>query len=81
MPGVPGRAGVGCGCCFREGVHGASPGVFPEKLVLCAPRVAVPFLLPPPQEGRVVRWELSLDGLVVLLSVAMGWARVPASVA
>ena len=30
VPGVPGRAEVGFGCCFQEGVHGAFPGVFPE---------------------------------------------------
>ena len=69
VSGVPGRAGVGRGCRFQEGVHGASPGIFPEKVVLGAPLVVVPYLLPPPLEGRVVRWELSLDGLVVLFGV------------
>ena len=63
MPGVPGRAGVGLGCRFQEGVHGAFRAVFPEKVVLCAPIVVVPFLLLPPLEGRVVRWEVSLDGI------------------
>ena len=66
MSGVPGRAGVGRGCRFQEGVNGAFPGVFPAKVVLRNPLVVVPFLLPPPLEGRVVRWELSLNGLVVL---------------
>ena len=42
---------------------------FPEKVVLRAPPVVAPFLLPPPLEGRVVRWELSVHGLVVLLGV------------
>ena len=69
MPGFPGRAGVGLGCRFGEGVHGASPAVFPEKVLLRAPLVVVPFLLLPPLEGRVVRWEVSFDGLVVLLGV------------
>ena len=72
MPGVPGRAGVGFGCRFQEGVLGASPGVFPEKVFLRAPLVVVPFLLPPSLEGRVVLWEVSLDGLVVRLSVHGG---------
>ena len=67
--GVPWQAGVGCGCRLPEGVHGAFAGVFPEKVVLRAPLVVVSFLLPPPLEGRVVRWELSVDGLVVLLGV------------
>ena len=69
MPGVPRRAGVGRGCRFQAGVHGAFSGVSPEKVVLRAPLVVVPFLLPPPLEGRVVCWELSLDELVVLLGV------------
>ena len=72
VPGVPGRAGVGFGCRFQEGVHGAFPGVFPEKVVFRARLVVVPFLLLPPLEGRVVRWEVSLDGLVVLLGVHGG---------
>ena len=72
MPSVPGRAGVGFGCCFEEGVLGAVPGVFPEKVLLRAPLVVVPFLLLPPLEGRVVLSEVSLDGLVVLLSVHGG---------
>ena len=75
VPGVPGWAGVGRGCRFQEGVHGAYPGVFPEKVVIRSPLVVAPFLLPAPLEGRVVRWELSVDGLVVLLG-SMGWARV-----
>ena len=69
MPGVPGRARVGLGCRFQEGIHGAFPGVFPEKVFFRAPVVVVPCLLLPPLEGRVVRWEVSLDGLVVLLGV------------
>ena len=72
MPSVPGRAGVGCGCCFQEGVLGAFPGVFPEKVFLCAPLIVVPFLLLPPLEGRLVPREVSLDGLVVLLGVNVG---------
>ena len=72
VPGVPGRAGVGFGCRFQEGVLGAFPGVSPEKVFLRAPLVVVPFLLLPPLEGRVVRREVSLDGLVVLLSVHGG---------
>ena len=67
VPGVPGRAGVGFGCRFQEGVSGAFPGIVPEKVFVRAPLVVVPFLLPPPPEGRVVLWEVSLDGLVVLL--------------
>ena len=55
VPGVPGRAGVGRGCRFQEGVHGAFPGVFPAKVVFRAPLVVAPSLLPPPLEGRVVR--------------------------
>ena len=80
VPGVPRRAGVGGGCCFQEGVHGAFPGVFPENVVLRAPLVVPSSLLPQPLEGRVVRWELSVDRLLVLLGVH-GLARVPASVA
>ena len=72
MSSVPGRAGVGFGCCLQEGVRGAFPGVFPEKVSLCAPLVVVPFLLLPPLEGRVVLREASLDGLVVLLGVHGG---------
>ena len=72
MSSVPGRAGVGFGCCFQEGVRGAFPGVFPENVFLCAPLVVVPFLLLPPLEGRVVLREVSLDGLVVLLGVHGG---------
>ena len=53
VPGVPGRAGVGHGCHFQEGVHAAFPGVLPEKVVLRAPVVVAPFLLPPPLAGRV----------------------------
>ena len=37
VPSVPGRARVGFGCCFQEGVLGAFPGVFPEKVFLCVP--------------------------------------------
>ena len=59
MPSVPGRAGVGFGCCFLEGVLGAFPGVFPKKVFLGAPLVVVPFLLLPPLEGRVVLREVS----------------------
>ena len=72
MSSVPGRAGVGFDCCFQEGVRGAFPGVFPEKVFLCAPTVVVPFLLLPPLEGRQVLREVSLDELVVLLSVHGG---------
>ena len=76
MSSVPGRAGVkqgvGFGCCFQEGVRGALPGVFPEKVFLCTQLVVVPFLLLPPLEGRVVLREVSLDGLVVLLGVHGG---------
>ena len=72
MSSVPGREGVGFGCCFGEGVRGAFPGVFPEKVLLCAPLVLVPFLLLQPLEGRVVLREVSLDGLVVLLGVHGG---------
>ena len=69
MPGVPGWAGVGRDCRFQEGVHGASPGVFPEKVVFRAPLFVAPCRLPPPLKGRVVRWEFSEDTLVVLLGV------------
>ena len=69
MPGVPGRAGVARSCRFQEGVHGAFPGVIAVKFVLRAPLVVVPFLLPPPLEGRMVRWELSSDELVAPLGV------------
>ena len=69
MPGVPGRAGVGFGCRFQEGVLGAFPGVFPENVFVRAPLVVVPFLLPPSLEGRVVLWEVSFDEPVVLLVV------------
>ena len=72
MSSVPGRAGVGFGCCLQEGVRGAFPGVFPEKVFLCAPLVVVPILLLPPLEGRVVLRDVSLDGLVVLLGVHGG---------
>ena len=72
VSGVPGRAGVGFGCCLQEGVRGALPGVVPEKVFLCAPLIVVPFLLLPPLEGRVVLREVSLDGLVVLLGVHGG---------
>ena len=72
MSSVPGRAGVGFGGCCQEGVRGAFAGVFPEKVLLCAPLVVVPFLLLPPLEGRVVLREVSLDGLVVLLGVHGG---------
>ena len=72
MPGVPGRSGVGVGCRFQEGIHGAFPGVFPERVLLRAPLNVVRFLLLPPLESRVVRWEVSLDGLVVLLGVHGG---------
>ena len=72
MSSVPGRAGVGFGCCLQEGVCGAFPGVFPEKVFLCAPLLVVPFLLLPPLEGRVVLREVSLDGLVLLLGVHGG---------
>ena len=61
MPGVPGWAGVGFGCRFQEGIHGAFPDVFSEKVFLRAPLVVVPFLLLRPLEGRVVRREVSLD--------------------
>ena len=57
VPGVPNWAGVGRGWRFQEGVHGAVPGVFPQKVVFWAPLVVAPFRLPPPLEGRVVRWE------------------------
>ena len=53
MSSVPGRAGVGFGCCFQEGVRGAFPGVFREKVFLCVRLVVVPFLLLPPREGQV----------------------------
>ena len=72
MPSVSGRAGVGLSCCFQEGVLGAFPGFCPEKEFLRAPLVVIPFLLLPSLEGRVVRWEVSLDGLVVLLGVHGG---------
>ena len=72
MSSVPGREGVGFGCCFQEGVRGALPGVIPEEVFLCAPLVVVPFLLLPPLEGRVVLGEVSLDRLVVLLGVHGG---------
>ena len=67
VPGVPGWAGVGRGCRFQEGFHGAFPGVFPEKVVFRAPLVVAPLCLAPPLEGCVVRWEFSEDALVVLL--------------
>ena len=69
MPSVPGRAGVGFGCCFPEGVLGAFRDVFSEKVFLRAPLVVVPLLLLPPLEGRVVLREVSLEALVVLLGV------------
>ena len=69
VPGVPGWLGLGRGCRLQEGVHGAVPSVFPEKVVFWAPLVVAPFRLPPPLEGRVVRWEFSEDALVVLLGV------------
>ena len=69
VPGAPGWAGVGRGCFFQEGVHGASPGIFPEKVNFRAPLVVAPFRLSPPLEDRMVRWEFSEDALVVLLSV------------
>ena len=72
MPGVPGRAGLGFGYRFREGVHGAFPGVFPEKVLLRAQLVVVPLRLLQPLEGRVVRWEVPSDGLVALLGVYGG---------
>ena len=72
MPSVPRRAGVGFGCCFQEGVLGAFPGDFPEKVFFRAPLVVVPLLLLPPLEGRVVLREVSLDGLVLLLGVHGG---------
>ena len=74
MSSVPGRAGVGFGCCFQEGVRGAFPGVSDPciPVFLCAPLVVVPFLLLPPLEGHVVLREVSLDGLVVLLGVHGG---------
>ena len=72
MPSVPGRAGVGFGCCFQEDVLGAFPGVFPEKVFLRAPLIVVPFLLLPSLEGPVVLRGVSLDGLVVLLGVHGG---------
>ena len=65
----PGWAGVGCGCGLQEGVHGAFPGVFRQKVVLQAPLIVAPFRLPPPLEGRVVRLEFSENALVVLLGV------------
>ena len=71
-PGVPGRAGVGFGCRFQEGVLGAFPGVVPEKVFVRVPLVVLPFLLPPPLEGLVVLWEVLLDGLLVLLDVHGG---------
>ena len=67
VPGVPGRGGVGRGCRFQEGVHGSFVGVFPEKVLFQSPLVAVPFLLPPPLEGRVVRSKFWVDAFVVLL--------------
>ena len=69
VPGLPWWAGVSRGCHFQEGAHDAFPGVFPEKVVFRAPLVVAPFGLPPPLEGRVVRWEFSEDALVVLLGV------------
>ena len=72
VPGAPGQTGVGFGCCFQEGVHGALRGVFLEKVFLRAQLVVVPFLLLPPLEGPVVRWEVSWDGLVVLFGVHGG---------
>ena len=69
VPGAPGSAGVGRGCRYQEGVHGAFPGVFPEKVVFRARLVVAPFRLPPPLEGRKVRLESSEDALVVLLGV------------
>ena len=72
MTSVPERAGVGYGCCLQESVRGAFPGVFSEKVFLCAPLVVVPFLLLPPLEGREVLREVSLDGLVLLLGLHGG---------
>ena len=69
VPGVPGWAGVGRGCRLQEGVHGALPSVFREKVIFWAPLVVALFRLPPPLEGRVVRGEFPEDALVVLLGV------------
>ena len=73
VPGVLGWAGVGGGCRFQDGVHGAFPGVFLEKVVFWAPLVVVPFRLPPALEGRVVCWDFCEDALVVLLGVHRVW--------
>ena len=70
---VPGRVGLGFGCCFQKGVLGAFPGVFPEKVFLCAQLVVVPLLLLPTLVSCVVLREVSLDGLVVLLGVHGGY--------
>ena len=69
VPGVPGWAQVGRCCRFQEGIHGAFPGVFPEKVVFWAPLVVAPFRLPPPLQSPVVCWEFSENALVVLLGV------------
>ena len=69
VPVVSGRAGVGRGCRFQEGVHGVYADVFPERVVPRAPLVVAPCLLPPPLEGRVFRWKFSVDALIVLLGV------------
>ena len=65
VSGIPEWVGVGRGCCFQEGVHGAVPSVFPEKVVFWAPLLIAPFRLAPPLEGGVAPWEFSEDVSVV----------------
>ena len=68
MPGVFRRAGVDGVCCFQEGVQGAV-SVLPEGVVLGAPLVVAPLLLPPFLESYLGRWEFLENLLIVLLGV------------
>ena len=80
VPGVPGRAGVGHGCRFQEGVRSAVSGVFQEKVVFWAQLVVAPFRLSPPLEGRVISW-VSRRTHSEYCAASIGWVRVLASVA
>ena len=52
VPGPPGWAGVGPHCRFQKGVHGAIPGVFPEKVVFWA-RPVLPASTPGGSRGSL----------------------------
>ena len=66
--GVAGRAKVGSGCRFQDGVT-IAVGVLPEEVILGAPLVVAPFLLPPNLGVRVDRWKIFVNLSVVLLGV------------